>query len=231
MIEHSQTVNGLCWLADGTGFITGGMDRKVIQWVIIQSTTYVRLFHTIVQDVQGEMLLIWPTLDIRMLELAITPDGGRLVAIGLLAHPVPTTTDHKPSAMTQATILQASSGIPPSSISGSTSGNSTNMERRIVVYDLETKQELWQVRVKYTVRNLMVSYRSQTVWGELQSVKISDDSRFALVNHRQGVRINISFHINQCNICFELGCYALGSRRGASNAAVLWKTERSLRRS
>ncbi|PVF98849.1 WD40 repeat-like protein [Serendipita vermifera] len=153
MIQHSQTVNGLCWLADGSGFFTGGMDRKIIQW-----------------DSQGESVFGWPTLDIRMLELAITPDSARLVAIGLLAHPVPTNTDHKPSAMAQATILQASSGVPPSNISGSTSGNSTDMERRIVVYDLATRQELW----------------SQTVWGELQSVKISDDSRFALVNHRQG---------------------------------------------
>jgi WD40 repeat protein len=38
MLEHSHTVNGLCWLADGSGFVTGGMDRKIIHWVYIHFT-------------------------------------------------------------------------------------------------------------------------------------------------------------------------------------------------
>lgn len=31
--EHKYAVNGLCWHADGTGFVSGGMDCKVVFWV------------------------------------------------------------------------------------------------------------------------------------------------------------------------------------------------------
>lgn len=143
MIEHSQTVNGLCWFVDGSGFVTGGMDRKIIQWV---SVTFKELFcvtSSPFQDKSGDMKLIWPQLDIRILELAITPDGQRLVAIGVLAHPVSAPTDATPSTLAQATLLQASAGLMPPVASGNTNGNSAEMERRIVVYDLATKQEIW----------------------------------------------------------------------------------------
>lgn len=93
----------------------------------------------------GEMTLVWPPLDIRILELAITPDGRKLVAIGLLAHPISTPNEGTTSRLAQATLLQASAGVHPPSFSGSTNGNSTDMERRIVVYDLETRQEIWYV--------------------------------------------------------------------------------------
>jgi hypothetical protein len=87
---------------------------------------------------------MWPPLDIRILELAITPDGCKLVAIGQLAHPASSTTgEYTSNVLTHATIIQASGGATPVPSPGSTNGNSTPMERRIVVYDLETRQELW----------------------------------------------------------------------------------------
>jgi WD40 repeat protein len=30
---HSETVTALVWLPDGSGFISGGLDRKIILWV------------------------------------------------------------------------------------------------------------------------------------------------------------------------------------------------------
>ena len=30
---HSDVVTALAWLPDGTGFISGGLDRKIILWV------------------------------------------------------------------------------------------------------------------------------------------------------------------------------------------------------
>jgi hypothetical protein len=93
----------------------------------------------------GEITLVWPPLDIRISELAITPDGQRLVAIGLLAHPTSTPSDGAPSRLAQATLLQASAGMSPPPFSGNTNGNSADMERRIIVYDLETRQEIWYV--------------------------------------------------------------------------------------
>lgn len=151
--QHSQTVNGLCWLADSSGFVTGGMDRRIIQW-----------------DIKGNFVLQWPQLDIRILELAITPNGRRLVAIGQLAQPISISNEHTPSAHSLATTLQASAGVHAPTVSGNENRTSVDIERRIVVYDLETRQEIWW----------------QSVWGELQSVKISEDSRFALINHQQG---------------------------------------------
>lgn len=153
MLDHSHTVNGLCWMADGSGFVTGGMDRRIMQW-----------------DNHGVLTAVWPILDIRILELAITPDGTKLVAIGQLAQPATTSADHVSNVFTNATIIQASGGAMPAVASTESNGNSKDMERRIAVYDVETRQEIW----------------AQPIMGELQSVKLSDDSRFALINHRQG---------------------------------------------
>lgn len=33
MDEHTETVTALSWLPDGSGFISGALDRKIIQWV------------------------------------------------------------------------------------------------------------------------------------------------------------------------------------------------------
>ena len=35
--EHTETVTAISWLPDGTGFITGALDRKVIIWVCLDS--------------------------------------------------------------------------------------------------------------------------------------------------------------------------------------------------
>lgn len=31
--QHSDVVTALAWLPDGSGFISGGLDRKIILWV------------------------------------------------------------------------------------------------------------------------------------------------------------------------------------------------------
>ena len=85
----------------------------------------------------------WPILDIRILELAITPDGSKLVAIGQLAHPAAAPIDYVSNVLTNATMIQASAGVASTAASGEGNGNSKDMERRIAVYDVETRQELW----------------------------------------------------------------------------------------
>jgi hypothetical protein len=37
--EHKYAVNGLCWRADGTGFVSGGMDCKVVFWVSVSPSS------------------------------------------------------------------------------------------------------------------------------------------------------------------------------------------------
>lgn len=88
------------------------------------------------------MTLMWPLVDIRISELAMTPDGNKLVAIGMLPQPTTVSNDYTPTSLARATLLEASSGNHASS-SGTTNGNSRETERRIVVYDLETRQEIW----------------------------------------------------------------------------------------
>jgi hypothetical protein len=119
------------------------------------------------KNTTGEITLVWPLLDIRISELAITPDGQRLVAIGLLAHPTSTPSDGAPSRLAQATLLQASAGMTPPPFSGNTNGNSADMERRIVVYDLETRQEIWYV----LVLNLSTTFN-----GLLTGLRLSGES-------------------------------------------------------
>lgn len=58
--------------------------------------------------------------------------------------------------------------------------------------------------------------------GELQSVKLSDDSRFALINHRQGVCENPSRYYPSHSL---IGRHAVGSGGSSAVSTVLWKTE------
>ncbi|KIM79679.1 hypothetical protein PILCRDRAFT_74055 [Piloderma croceum F 1598] len=102
---HQETVAALSWLPDGSGFISGGLDRRIILW-----------------DAEGNFKDSWGETAIRVTDLAITPDLTRVVAVGI----------H-------------------------------------YLYDLATKQ----------------TELSFPLEGELSSVKISRDSRYALVNRTQ----------------------------------------------
>jgi hypothetical protein len=60
----------------------------------------------------------------------------------------------------------------------------------MIVYDLATKQAelfVYSFRVVMDRLYLTMSYRSIPLDGELSSVKVSRDSRYALVNHPQDV--------------------------------------------
>lgn len=43
--EPSETVTSLAWLPDGSGFISGGLDRKIIHWVVHVSLRVLVLCH------------------------------------------------------------------------------------------------------------------------------------------------------------------------------------------
>ncbi|KAF8637401.1 hypothetical protein AX17_002896 [Amanita inopinata Kibby_2008] len=141
--EHTETVTALAWLPDGSGFISGGLDRKIIQW-----------------DADGKLKESWGVTSIRVTDLVITPDFSRLVAIGM-HHQLPSETgpsraqpgDHQPYATNGG------------AVSPSSQARSTN--NRLIVYDIATKQVLTSVRLE----------------GELTSVKVSQNSQYALVNH------------------------------------------------
>ncbi|KAG1826914.1 WD40 repeat-like protein [Suillus subaureus] len=138
--NHAETVSALVWLPDGSGFMSGSLDRKIILW-----------------DMEGELRESWNDIAIRVTDAAVTPDVRRLVAVGMGYNPPPT--------LARANIRDAS---PPIVSNGN--GNAVaprSPENRMIIYDLKTGQVELSVHME----------------GELTSVKISEDSRYALINH------------------------------------------------
>ncbi|KAH9813948.1 WD40-repeat-containing domain protein [Melampsora americana] len=66
MVKHEYDVSALSWLPDGQGFVSGGMDSDVLFW-----------------DLKGQTTFMWRVSPSRILDLAVSPDGKRLVAIGI----------------------------------------------------------------------------------------------------------------------------------------------------
>lgn len=142
--EHTETVTALAWLPDGSGFISGGLDRKVVHW-----------------DADGKLKESWGVTAIRVTDLAVTPDLTRLVTIGM-HHQSLTESSAPPRPPGDHAIYGPGGG---GGTGPSTAPRSSN--NRLIVYDLATKQVLTSVRME----------------GELTSVKISQNSQFALINH------------------------------------------------
>ncbi|KAF5381032.1 hypothetical protein D9615_004152 [Tricholomella constricta] len=133
--QHTETVTALAWLPDGSGFISGGLDRDIMHW-----------------DADGNLREKWAATGIRITDLAVTPDFARLVTVGI--HQLPVNLD---------TGRDAQSG--DAAAAGAAASRAS--ENRMIVYDLATKQ------IESTIR----------LEGELTSVKVSLDSKFALINH------------------------------------------------
>ncbi|KAF7311490.1 WD-domain-containing protein [Mycena kentingensis (nom. inval.)] len=66
--EHSEQVTSLVWLPDNTGFLSAGMDFKIILW-----------------STDGARKEVWAVAPVRIASTALTPDLSRLVAIGMRA--------------------------------------------------------------------------------------------------------------------------------------------------
>ncbi|KAG2020064.1 WD repeat-containing protein [Coprinopsis cinerea AmutBmut pab1-1] len=135
---HSDTISSLQWLPDGSGFFSGALDRKIVHW-----------------DADGKLVDDWGTTAIRITGFCITPDGTRLVAVGM--EHIYTPNGHAPDGRGQAD----GTGSHEASSGSSKGGN------KMIVYDIKTKQILWSVRLE----------------GELTSVKVSPNSQYALINH------------------------------------------------
>jgi len=144
--EHTETITALSWLPDGSGFISGALDRKIIQW-----------------DTEGRKKLSWGLSDLRITDLAVTPDLSRVVTIGMQA----------PSSSESSTRGARGNGTPGDNSTSNSGGNPSSgngimaTEHRCIVYHFSTRQVESSVKLD----------------GELTSVKISQDSQYALINH------------------------------------------------
>nr|ANC28035.1 WD-repeat protein [Polyporus umbellatus] len=155
--QHTDVVTALAWLPDGSGFISGGLDRKIILW-----------------DADGKLRDQWGRTPIRVTDLMVTPDFTRLVAVGMYDMPTP-----PPGSNPQE------SGAPPAG-PGATAGataNKSSSETRIIIYDLASKQPETYIRLE----------------GELTSVKISQDSQYALINRASESGASAEIHLLDLN--------------------------------
>lgn len=105
-------VMSLCWLPDGKGFVSGGMDGKVQAF-----------------DLGGNVLFRLPHTPSRVVGLAVTPDGKRIITVGRV--------DVKPSGSSST----ASVASRASSLTGTPGSNvQPRHEKRMSVYDVATRQ-------------------------------------------------------------------------------------------
>ncbi|RPD66631.1 WD40 repeat-like protein [Lentinus tigrinus ALCF2SS1-7] len=112
--DHTDVVTALAWLPDGSGFISGGLDRKICLW-----------------DADGKLRDQWGRTPIRVTDLMVTPDFTRLVAVGMYDAPC------LPGPNPQETGAAQGSGA---TASAAASANKSSSETRIIIYDLATKQ-------------------------------------------------------------------------------------------
>ena len=119
-------MSALAWLPDGSGFISGSLDKKIIHWVCFVSQPYdVALNLMPSQDADGKQRDSWGLSPIRVTDLTVTPDFTRLVAVGMYDAP--------------ATVPGPTAAAPEN---GSQTGAGRSSETRVIVYDLATKQPL-----------------------------------------------------------------------------------------
>ncbi|RDX46846.1 WD40 repeat-like protein [Lentinus brumalis] len=112
--DHTDVVTALAWLPDGSGFISGGLDRKICLW-----------------DADGKLRDQWGRTPIRVTDLMVTPDFTRLVAVGM--YDAPSLPGLNPQESGTAQASGASAGA-------AASANKSSSETRIIIYDLATKQ-------------------------------------------------------------------------------------------
>ncbi|KAI0312503.1 WD40 repeat-like protein [Amylostereum chailletii] len=140
---HTDTVSALAWLPDGSGFVSGSQDRKIIIW-----------------GTDGKQRHAWSPTSIRITDLAVTPDFTRLVAVGESATSSSAHNYTPPARGDSITPPGPGSRGAPASVSGSG-------DYLMIVYDIATKEPAISIALE----------------GQLTSVKISEDSQYALINH------------------------------------------------
>ncbi|THU82897.1 WD40 repeat-like protein [Dendrothele bispora CBS 962.96] len=141
--EHTETVTTLTWLSDGSGFISGGLDRKIIRW-----------------SSDGKTHEPWVLSPIRVVDLAISPDRSRLVTVGL------DSIDSKPSPPSSRN--GRGSGTPGESPnSGNGNGGQTNGSkatsdtRWVIAYDFLTREREFAKSMEGDLTSVKISQDCQ----------------------------------------------------------------------
>jgi len=112
---HTEPVSALAWVPDGSGFISASQDRKINLW-----------------GSDGKQRDSWGITATRIIDLAVTPDFTRLVAIGESAK--------DPILPTPRSDAAASSTANRNGNNNAAPNGPRTLEYLMIVYDLTTKQ-------------------------------------------------------------------------------------------
>lgn len=133
---------------------------------------------------------------IRVTDLDVSPNMAKVVAVGIIylpptPHP-PSSTGASPAPGTRGDSVSQS---PPSQSHGS--GYSVKAENRMVVYDMTTKQTIafvFSSYIRIATSDARPIDRSLKLDGETTSVRISHDSKYALISNAPDVSLHYSSH-------------------------------------
>lgn len=161
---------------------------RCLPHVCLRCETYKR-----VQDPEGNQRDSWGMAPIRVTDLDVSPNMTMVVAVGVIHLPP---TPHPPASTGTSPAPGARGDSTTSQSSQSQShapGYIVKAENRMIVYDLATKHQiacvfLFYVRIITSKTNLL--YRSLRLDGETTSVRVSRDSRYALISHAPDVRFH-----------------------------------------
>jgi hypothetical protein len=134
---------------------------------------------------------------IRVTDLDVSPNMTKVVAVGIIHLPHPSSSAGASPA--PGTRGDSSSQSPP--YQSHTPGCSAIAENRMIVYDMTTKQTIACVFpscawvIKSDARSVG---RSLKLDGEITSVRVSYDSRYALMNHAPDVGSHLLLPTHTC---------------------------------
>lgn len=197
--EHQYTVATASWLPDGSGFVTGGMDGKIVYW-----------------DADGYVLHKKTTSPFRVLAVAASPDGAHLIALSqreVAPSTIPTSVGrgHAGVSTTALSASTASDHLSDSSSSTTThtttstglghdahadlGGGSRTMgteKNRIHFINLRTRDELGSIYLREEVVSLAVSGDSQYVLVNVRPSELQmwDINRQCLVRRFNGHQLS-----------------------------------------
>ncbi|KZT57026.1 WD40 repeat-like protein [Calocera cornea HHB12733] len=134
VLGHEDTVCSLVWRKDGSGFISGGMDQKVLFW-----------------DKEGKKLDSLDAIPIRMSSVAISPDERWLVVAGMLANP------SKLLVRAESSISSRSQSQSPRNGNGNQNPAFSTKHARFTVYDLQTKEEHASIDMPGEITSVAIS--------------------------------------------------------------------------
>jgi len=183
---HSEPVTALIWLPDDSGFFSAGMDFKILLW-----------------NPDGSQRELWTMSPVRVLNMVLTPDCTRLVAIGMKA-PLPM------ESRTESDSAGASRGAlaspPPKD------------EHRLLVFDIASKRNEKSILFEGELTSLSVSQNSQyaLVSRSPDDIQLWDLSLGRLVRNYTGQRQSKDI-IRSCFGGFESNFVVSGSEDGNVN--------------